>query len=436
MERIVSFFGIIVLLLIAYLLSSDRKNISKRTLCWGLGLQFLFTILILGVPALNINGPLEFIFDYANSFFFALIKFTEKGTTFLFGPLVDSKKMGGLILAVSVLPVIIFFSSLIAVLYYLNIVQKIIYWIAKVMQKTMKAGGVETSAIATNIFVGQTEAFLLVRPFLDKLTRSESLSLMVGGMATVAGSVMAAYAGILKDVVPNIGGHLLAASVISAPAALTVSKILIPSNKKKSSDESLKEIVYYSEKKENNIIEAAARGTTEGLSMALNVGAMLISFIALIALVNHILFYIGDIVQFDTWGVSLTPEALLANSKPKLSLELIFSWIFSPLAYLIGIPLKDVGTVGVLLGEKIALNEFVAYLHMADFSDKLSQRSMIITSYALCGFANFSSIGIQIGGISAIAPNKCSEFAQLGILAVIGGTISTCLTACWASIVI
>ncbi|MCC7405162.1 MAG: hypothetical protein IT288_12255 [Bdellovibrionales bacterium] len=433
MERIISFSGLIVFLAIAYLLSDDRRRVSWQLVGWGMGLQLILALLVLGVPALGFTGPLSPLFGWANDAILAVLRYTEEGSRFIFGQMLDPSK-SGFIFAFQVLPTIIFMASLMAVLYHLGIMQAIVRAIAWVMVRTMKISGAESLAVSANIFVGQTEAPLLVRPFVTNMTRSELFAVMVGGMATVAGGVMAAYTMMLKDRIPGIAGHLLTASVMSAPAALAISKLMIPEKNKPETLGSVPKSV--EEKIDRNLIEAAARGAGEGLSLALNVAAMLLAFIALIALINAVLKSIGAGIGFDQWGVDAVPHLIRGDKPPELTFEVILGWLFAPMAWVMGISWDEAGVAGTLLGEKVVLNEFVAYLHMSQLASQLTDRTIVILSYALCGFANFSSIAIQIGGIGGIAPTRKSDLAELGIRSVIGGSLAAFLTAAIAGIVI
>lgn len=427
MQSLVSLFGIFGLMAVAWAFSSNRRRFPWKLCLWGVSLQFLFSVLVLGIPSQGIQGPLRGVFTAANAAVMATIDYTLVGSKFLFGEMMDVKKYG-FILALQILPTIIFIAALMAVLYHLGIMQKIILAFAVVMQKTMKTSGAETLAAAANIFVGQTEAPLLVKPFVMKMTRSELLCIMVGGMANTAGGVLAAYVGLLRDRQPDIAGHLLTASILSAPAALLVSKILIPEEDRPDTYGKIPKEVAVSP--HANVIDAAASGANEGLSLALNVGAMLLAFIALMALLNAMIGGIGGWIGFETWGQALVPEALKTAAGPTpLSLQMILGWFFAPLAYIIGIPWSEVPLASALLGEKTILNEFVAYVHLAEINERLSDRSFIILSYALSGFANFSSIAIQIGGIGGLAPERRQDLAKLGLKAVLGGTLATLMTA-------
>ncbi len=408
--RLVSFIGFLVIIAIAYALSSNRKRVNFTTLAWGIGLQVLTFVLVIGVPAIGFDGPFRFIFNGANDFVNAIINYTNEGTKFLFGPLADTQKMGGIIFAVNILPTIVFTATLMAVFYHLGIMQKIVRLMAWVMYRTMKVSGAESLSNAANVFLGQTEAPIVVKPYLEKMTRSELLAVMVGGMASTAGGVLVAYVTFLKDMIPDIAGHLLGASVLSAPASFCIAKLLVPETE---NSETFGELPKDPELTDANIFEAAARGASEGLYLAMNVGAMLLAFIALVALVNGILGYLPG-------GISM---------------QKIFSWAFYPFAILMGIPWNEATSAAVLLGEKTVFNEFVAYVHLAQSKD-LGPRSLTLLAYALSGFANFSSIGIQIGGIGLMAPKRKSAIARLGMLSLIGGNLATFMMACLAGILL
>lgn len=442
MGRFTAFVGIFVFLGIAYLLSNNRKAISKRVVFWGMGLQFIFAILVLGVPALNIPGPLSGLFILANDGFAKVISFTNEGSNFIFGFLNKPESGDKFIFAVSVLPTIIFFSSLMAVGYYLGVMQKLVKGMAYIMQRTMGTSGGETLSMAANIFVGQTEAPLLVKPYVNKMTQSELMTVMTGGFATVAGGVLAAYVMMLRDAIPDIAGHLMTASVLSAPAALVMAKIMIPETGTPLTQGTTQ--LEEDEVQDVNVIEAAARGAGEGLKLALNVGAMLLAFIALIAMFDfllayvyglfiHIIAFIPDKIGLDSLAETIRSALALQEY---LKIKVILGYVFSPVAFFMGIPLAECTQIGSLIGEKMALNEFVAYLSLSSMQEQVSERSMIIASYALCGFANFSSIAIQIGGIGGIAPSRRSDLAKIGLRAMLAGTIAACLTGCWASILI
>lgn len=422
----ISFLGIFVFIGIAYLFSTHKKNINWPLVAKAVVLQFILAVLVLGIPSLDITGPLAFIFDKANAFILRILNFSEEGSRFLFGSLLDREKHG-FIIAFTVLPTIVFMSSLMSVMYHIGIMQWVVRGFAFVMYKALKVSGAESLAAAANIFVGQTEAPLIIRPYLARMTSSELFCVMVGGMATVAGGVLAAYVGFLKDLIPNIGGHLLTASVLSAPAALLAAKIMLPELQKPDTADSSppKQKSTYI-----NILEAAAGGASEGVTLAINVGGMLLAFIALISLTDFLLIKTGDLIAFSEWGPTLTGEPA------KLSLDWAMSWIFSPFSFFMGIPWEDIPSVSVILGKKTVFNEFIAYLDLAQKGPTLSQRSMIICSYALCGFSNFSSIAIQLGGIGSLVPERKKELAVFGLRAVVGGSIACFITACIAGVLI
>lgn len=401
--------GIFSFLTFAWLISENRKFFPWKTVAWGIGLQLVFAVLILGIPALGVSGVLGFVFEFLNSFVSKLLAFSDEGARFLFAGLMDDKH--GYVFAFRALPTILFFSALVAVFYYLGILQKLVGVMAKLMQKTMGASGAESLSAAANIFVGQTEAPLMVKPFIAKMTPSEIMTVMTAGMATIAGGVLAAFVGVLQGAIPDIAGHLITASVMSAPAALAVAKIIVPETQVPDTVDAGSIKV---ESTDSNVIEAAARGTSEGLGLALNVGAMLIVFISFIALFN---------------GLCAWVSPYFMGEGEVLSLQKIFGWLFAPIAWLMGVGSADIQQVGSWLGEKVVINEFVAYLSMAEAKEGLSERSLIITSYALCGFANFSSIGIQLGGIGAMAPKQRPILAKLGVKAMIAGNLAAFLTA-------
>lgn len=434
MERWVGILGILIIFAIAFAFSKHKRRIEKRVVLGGLLLQIALALLVLGIPALNIPGPLQFAFSWANDAIMAILRYTEDGSRFIFGDLIRPDKFGFLF-AFQVLPTIIFTSSLMSVLYHWGIMQRVVHGIAKVMQKTMNLSGAECMSVAADIFVGQTESPLVIKPFIKNMTTSELLALMTGGMATVAGGVMAAYVGLLKDRIPDIAGHLLTASVMSAPAALIIAKILWPETEK---PETLGRIPKEADEKiYTNTIEAAATGAGDGLSLALNVGAMLLAFIALIAMLNGALSFVGHSIHFHDWGANLVPSTMkAADGSVHLTFQLILAWMFAPFAWFMGVPWSEAVTAGSFLGEKLVLNEFVAYLHLSELSSQLSDRTVIILSYALCGFANFSSIAIQIGGTGGIAPTRKRDLARLGLRALLGGTLATMMTATIAGLLL
>ena len=406
MEQYTGILGIIVLLSISFLLSNNRSLVDKNIIFWGLGLQFSFAFIILKTSF----G--KKLFFYFNIFIVKLISFADAGSDFLFTSFIPEVGYDQALLnfAFRALPVIIFFSSLIAVTYHLGIIQFVIKNISLLMEKTMKTSGAETLSISANIFVGQTEAPILIRPYISLMTKSELMAVMVGGFATVAGSVMALYVTWLNNI-PDIAGHLLAASVMSAPAALMVAKIIYPETKSLKNINSNKINL---KSNDNNIVDAVGRGATDGLKLAANVAAMLIAFISMVAMINFALGLLGT------------------------SLQEILGLLFKPLAWTMGIPWKDAEVVGTLMGEKIVLTELIAFRDLSDYVTKniLSERSIIITSYALCGFANFGSIGIQLGGIGSMAPERKKDLSRIVFKAMLGGAIASWLTASIVGIII
>jgi len=414
-NRVTSFFGIFFLIGVCWLMSDNRSKINWRLVVWGMGLQLAF-----GIFVLKTTPGLE-LFRWLNDSTVALLGFTKAGSDFLFSSFVNGKVDNSFVnFTFTVLPTIIFFSSLMTVGYYLGIMQWVVNIFAIAMQKTMKCSGAETLSTAANIFVGQTEAPLVIKPYVTEMTNSELLAVMVGGFANTAGGVLAAYVGMLHQYFPDIAGHLIAQSVMSAPAALVCAKIVMPEmGKPVTGGEHVKMM------KENidaNVIDAAARGATEGLNLALNVACMLLAFIALIAMGNAML-----IKSCSMLGL------------PSITIETILGVIGTPFAWAMGVPLQDCWVVGKLIGVKTGVNEFVAYLQLADMlkaGQNLSYRSIIIASYALSGFSNFSSIAIQIGGISAIAPTRRHDLAKLGMKAMIVGSIATFMTATIAGLLV
>ena len=409
MNRFIGILGIFVILGISYLLSNNKKNIDFRLIIWGLGLQILFGIFILVTP---FGKPIFSWFDQAIN---KLLSFSQEGSTFLFASFTDGKMHPAVInFAFYVLPTVIFFSALMSVLYHLGIMQKIIKIIAWIMQKTMKTSGAETTSISANIFVGQTEAPLVIKPFISKMTNSELMAIMTGGFATVAGGVMAIYVGMLQNI-PGIAGHLMAASIMSAPAALVIAKIIYPESEKVSNSSNVNLSSNLNEQVEGNVLESLGNGATEGLKLAANIAAMLIAFVALVSLANYMLNIFGT------------------------SLENILGYIFMPLAFLMGAPWSDAGILGSLLGQKLVLTELIAYMNLSNMEvgvDGISEKTAVLASYALCGFANFASIGIQLGGIGSIAPERKKDLAKLVTKAMFGGALASWLTATIAGILI
>ncbi|MBL1233550.1 MAG: Na+ dependent nucleoside transporter [Flavobacteriales bacterium] len=416
----------VTLLVIAWLFSNNRKAINWKLVGKGLLIQLVFAILVLKVDFVAYG------FEVVSKIFTKIIGFTQEGTMFLFKNFESGIIESSLInFVVMVLPTVIFFSALTSLFYYWGILQKVVYGFAWVMKKVMKLSGAESLAAAGNIFLGQTESPLLVKPYLNKMTDSELMCLMSGGMATIAGGVLAAYIGFLggSDPVQQVyfAKHLLAASVMSAPAAVVAAKMLVPQTEKVNEDLSLPK-----EKIGANALEAIANGTTDGIRLAVNVAGMLLVFIALLATGNYILFKIGD------W-TSLNPIIASNTAYGGLSFQFILGYIFAPLTWLMGVCKEDMVLVGQLLGEKTILNEFVAYVSLGELKMQgkfVEEKSIVMATYILCGFANIASIGIQIGGIGALAPQKKATLAKFGFKALIGGTLASLFTAVLVGILI
>lgn len=436
--RWVSFVGLFGLVAIAWCLSSDRRHVPWRVVLWGLALQLAFGLVVLSPEAQ------QYFFGAVDAGVRRLLSFSEQGAQFVFQS-VEPHQIAGTdgtlttyvgrisppvkTFAFWILPSIIFFSSIMAVGYHLGLMQRVVRAMAWVMQRTMRTSGAETLSTAANIFLGQTEAPLLVKPYVLAMTRSELFCVMVGGFANTAGGVLAAYVGFLRDI-PGIAGHLVTSSILSAPATLVIAKVMLPEREAPVTAGTLD---LHDERVDRNVMEAAARGATEGMSLAINVAAMLIAFVALVAC-------------FD-WFLTLAPVSLCASGPAvgwvegcdPLSTSRILGWLFTPLALLMGVPFSEASTVGMLLGEKLVLTEFIAYTHLGSLMQSatpLSERSAVIASYALCGFANFASVGIQLGGIGGMAPSRMGDLAALGLRAMIGGTLATFMTACVAGFLV
>lgn len=413
MANIAALIGVVVFIGIGYALSSNRKAINWRTILWAFGLQIVFAVLILKT-SVGVT-----VFNYLNDAILKVLDFQKAGAEMVFGPLATQETLG-YIFAFQVIPTIIFFSALMSLLYYLGIMQKVVYVFALVLGKLCKLSGAESLSAAANIFVGQTEAPLLIKPYVEKMTKSELMCVMTGGMATVAGGVLAAYIIMLKDNVPGIAGHLMAASVMGAPAGVMFSKLMVPETEKPITLGVAK--IDYKDPSAN-VLDAISNGTTTGLQLALNVAAMLIAFTALIALCS------GFVEWVTGWFMAKA-----------LTIEQIFGYVFSPLAWLMGVPADEMVLAGQLVGEKTILNEFVAYASFSSILNgdtvEMSLRTKVILSYALCGFANFSSIGIQIGGIGAIAPNRRADLSRLGFRALIAGLLASCLRGIIAGLLV
>jgi concentrative nucleoside transporter, CNT family len=420
--------GMVVLIIITFLFSSNRKAIDWKKVGIGLSLQLIIAIGVLKVPFI------QSIFEFVGGIFISILEYTKAGSKFLFEGLVADMNTFGYIFAFQVLPTIIFFSALTSLLFYLGIIQKVVKWLAIALSKFLGISGMESLSVAGNIFLGQTEAPLLIKAYLEKMNRSEMLLVMIGGMATVAGAVLAAYIGFLgggdKALELIFAKHLLAASVMAAPGAIVISKILYPQTEKVNTDVSVSQ-----EKIGSNILDAIANGTTEGLRLAVNVGAMLLVFVAIIAMLNGILGWVGELTTLNSWMAKNTAYTTF-------SIEAILGYLFAPLMWLIGVAKEDMALMGQLLGIKLAASEFIAYIQLADLKNIASavhlnyDKSIIMATYMLCGFANFASIGIQIGGIGSLAPKQRKTLSEFGMKALIGGTIASLMSAAIAGMII
>jgi concentrative nucleoside transporter, CNT family len=429
-------FGLAVLIGIVFVFSNNKKAVDWKLVLTGIALQIGFAALVLLVPGFDfeIGGEVRHfpggkdVFEALSKVFVKILSFVNEGSTFIFGDLMKVDKFG-FIFAFQVLPTIIFFAALMGVLYYLGAMQAVVKVMAWAITKVMRVSGAETTSVCASVFIGQTEAPLTVRPYISKMTDSELITMMIGGMAHIAGGVLAAYVGVLSagDPVEALfyAKHLLAASIMAAPATLVVAKLLVPEVGTPLTRGTVKMEV---EQTATNIIDAAAGGAGDGLRLALNIGAMLLAFIALIALINWPLTWLGDIT------------GLAAQLGRPTNLATLFGYLLAPVAWVIGVPWQDATTVGSLIGQKIVLNEFVAYLQLGDIVNgkvagtTLTAEGKLIATYALCGFANFSSIAIQIGGIGGLAPERRSDLARFGLRAVLGGTIATLMTATIAGV--
>lgn len=415
MERLTSACGIVIMLGIAYLLcpSDRRRKVNWRTIGGGMFILIGFAFIVLKTPA-------RVAFSWANDAVNKLLGFSREGAEFVFGNLVTDTKSFGFIFAFQILPTIIFFAAFMGILYYLRVMPFIIRQMGRALARVLCVSGAESFSTCSDIFVGMTEAPLVIRPYISNLTLSELNACMTAGLATTAGGVLAAYVGMLSPYVPDIAGHLIACSVMCAPAALVIAKLMLPET---DTPQTLGDTGIEIPRAHSNLLDAVTAGTTDGLRLAVNVGAMLISFLALVAMINFGLGWLGNRVLHTS-----------------LSLERVFGWVFSPLAFVMGVPLDEVTKVGSLLGQKTALNEFVAYSHMTKMLGEnagwLSERGRLIASYALCGFANFGSVGITIGGYTALAPDRRSDVSRLGFRAMVGGFLTTCMVACIAGVLL
>ena len=403
MGRFTGFLGLAVILGVAWLFSTHKKEIKLRLILWGMGLQFAFAIIVLKTPASE-------VLRVVSQAVAAMFGYAEAGSTFVFGQLGANNPPIGFVFAFQVLPIIIFIASFFAILYHLGLMQRVVKVMAIAMQKVMGVSGAESLNVAASIFMGQTEAPLTIKPFLAGMTESELFTIMTCGMAHVSGAVMAAYVGVGHVEIR----HLLTAVIMTAPATIMLAKIFIPETEK---PVTAGKVEIHVEKTAVNVIDAAAQGAGDGLRLVLNIGAMLIAFLALIALMNGMMGWVhGQMGWF--------PE----------SLQKVFGWVFAPIAWLLGVPWHDAGTIGSLLGTRLVTNEMVAFQQLGPLKDQLSPKSFTIATFALCGFANLSSIAIQIGGIGALAPNRKSDLARLGLRAVAAGTMANFMSACIAGV--
>ena len=419
--------GITFLMLLTYFLSANKKAINWKTAITGLLLQ-----LVLAIGVLKVSW-IKAVFESAGKVFVKILDFTMEGTRFLFGDLVSPENFGN-VFSFSILPTVIFFAALTSILFYLGVIQKIVKAMAFLLSKLLGVSGPESLSVAGNIFLGQTESPLMIKAYLEKMSKSEILLVMIGGMATVAGGVLAAYIGFLGGDDPEMkifyAKHLLTASVMAAPGAIVISKILYPETEKINTD-----IKISQNKIGTNFLDAISIGTSEGLKLAANIAAMLLVFIAFIALINYLLNGFGSITNINDW---ISKNTVYSN----LSLELILGYIFSPFMWLIGVAKEDCTLMGQLLGIKLAASEFIGYIQLSGLKDATSvihlnyQKSIIIATYMLCGFANFASIGIQIGGIGALEPKQRKNLSKFGFKALIGGTLASLLSATIAGMII
>ncbi|KPQ00381.1 MAG: putative pseudouridine transporter PsuT [Bacteroidetes bacterium HLUCCA01] len=446
MDIIRGLIGMTFVIALAFAFSADRKSVNWRLVGTGLGLQFVLALFILRGSSMAeyfapLGWPKEF-FSFVSSFFVIVLEFTTEGATFIFGDLAKGPGMDGSLgffFAFQVLPTIIFFASITTLMYHYGILQAIVRFMASGMQKLMGTSGAESLSVVANIFVGQTEAPLVVKPYVERMTTSELMAVMTGGMATIAGGVMAAYIQILGDsyALANdltieagrqlFAEQLLGASLMAAPAALVIAKILYPETQK---PETMGEVRVEVEKKDANGIDAASSGAAEGLKLALNVGAMLLAFIALLALINSMLKFTGALPNSLGEMVGLDIPVL------EVTIQTILGYLFMPVAFIIGIPWQDALAVGSMIGTKLVLTEFIAFVDLSNLvlEGQLQQKTIFMATFALCGFANFASIAIQIGGIGGIAPSRKADLAKLGLKAVMAGTLANLMTATWAGI--
>jgi CNT family concentrative nucleoside transporter len=419
--------GMVFVIVLAFLFSSNRRAISWKTVGVGLGVQLLLAFGILRVSFI------QKAFEWVGNIFISILDFTNAGSTFLFGDLMNSETYG-FIFVFQILPTIIFFSALTSLFFYLGIIQFIVKVLAQFMTRILNISGAESLSVIGNIFLGQTEAPLMIKAYLEKMNRSEILLVMIGGMATVAGGVLAAYIGFLGGDDPvlrlQFAKHLLAASVMAAPGAIVISKILYPQSEKINTN-----VTVSIDKIGSNVLDAIANGTSEGIKLAANIGAMLLVFVALIAMLNGIFDWIGEVSTLNAWIAENSPYE-------NLSLEAILGTIFAPLMWLMGVPSVDLLPMGQLLGVKLAASEFIGYIQLAELKNPANaihftyEKSIIMATYMLCGFANFASIGIQIGGIGSLAPGQRKLLSEFGMRALVGGTLASIMSAVIAGMII
>ena len=430
--------GMFVLLIISFLFSANRRAVDWRKVGIGLSIQ-----LIIAIGVLKVNF-IQTIFNFIGSIFIEILEYTKAGSEFLFAGMISDMDKFGYIFAFQVLPTIIFFSALTSLLFYLGVIQWLVKILAKILSRFLGISGMESLSVAGNIFLGQTEAPLLIKAYLEKMNKSEMLLVMVGGMATVAGAVLAAYIGFLgggdKALELVFAKHLLAASVMAAPGAIVISKILYPQTQKVNTD-----VTVSQDKIGSNILDAIANGTTEGLKLAVNVGAMLLVFVAVIAMLNGVLGFFGGFDGIENLGWKITSlNEIIANNTlyEGLSIEFILGYAFAPLMWLVGVASEDMTLMGQLLGIKLAASEFIGYIQLAELKNVANtihlthNKSVIMATYMLCGFANFASIGIQIGGIGSLAPGQRKVLSEFGMKALIGGTIASLMSATIAGMII
>jgi CNT family concentrative nucleoside transporter len=430
--------GMFVLLIISFLFSANRRAVDWRKVGIGLSIQ-----LIIAIGVLKVNF-IQTIFNFIGSIFIEILEYTKAGSEFLFAGMISDMDKFGYIFAFQVLPTIIFFSALTSLLFYLGVIQWLVKILAKILSRFLGISGMESLSVAGNIFLGQTEAPLLIKAYLEKMNKSEMLLVMVGGMATVAGAVLAAYIGFLgggdKALELVFAKHLLAASVMAAPGAIVISKILYPQTQKVNTD-----VTVSQDKIGSNILDAIANGTTEGLKLAVNVGAMLLVFVAVIAMLNGVLGFFGgfDGIEYLGWEITSLNEIIANNTLYEgLSIEFILGYAFAPLMWLVGVANEDMTLMGQLLGIKLAASEFIGYIQLAELKNVANtihlthNKSVIMATYMLCGFANFASIGIQIGGIGSLAPGQRKVLSEFGMKALIGGTIASLMSATIAGMII